>query len=133
MSCVNASYARAVGEGARRVAGEAPVEVLAVVGNHERGAGAERRQVQHRDRDDAAAQFPLLETAGPLADGGHRRVLAAVHPGQHDQARAVPGAVYLDDGHLQAGQRERVTARRRGHASVLLGGLHGRAFMAGTS
>jgi hypothetical protein len=98
MSCGERVVRERVGEGARRVAGEAPVEVLAVVGNHERGAGAERRQVQHRDRDDAAAQFPLLETAGPLADGGHRRVLAAVHSGQHDQARAVPGAGHLDDG-----------------------------------
>ncbi len=46
-----------VGERPGRVAGEAAVEVLAVVGNDERAAGAERRQVQHRHRDDAAAQF----------------------------------------------------------------------------
>jgi hypothetical protein len=104
-----------VGEGPGRVAGEAPVEVLAVVGDHERAAGAERRQVQHRHRDDAAAQFPFLEPAGPLPDAVHRRVLTAVHPGDDGEPRAIGGTGQLDDGHLQAGQREHVTARGRGH------------------
>jgi hypothetical protein len=110
-----------VGERSRRVAGEAAVEVLAVVGNDERAAGTERRQVQHRHRDDAAAQFAPLEATGPLADPGHRRILAAVHAGDDGEPRAVLGAGQLDDGYVQSGQRERVTARGGGHASVLLG------------
>jgi len=110
-----------VGESPRRVAREAPVEVLAVVGHDERAAGAERGQVQHRHRDNPAAQFPFLEAPGPLADAGSRRVLRAVHSGQDGEPRAVAGAGQLDDGYLQAGQRERVTARGRGHASVLHG------------
>ena len=68
-----------LGQGSRRVAGEAPVEVLAVLGNHERAASRERRQVEHRHHEDAAAQ--AAARPGP-------RTTAAPRPSTRTRSRA---------------------------------------------
>ena len=104
-----------LGNGSRRVPGKAPVEVLAVIGNHERGAGTKRGDVQHWDRANASPQFPFRQGASPLAHGRHRRVLTSVHAGQDGEPRAIPRAAQLDHGDVVAGQAERAPQHLRWH------------------
>jgi len=104
-----------LGERAGRVAREAPVEVLAVLGDHERAPGPERRQAEHGHRPDAAAQVPGLQAPGPAAHRRHRRVLAAVHARDDGQQRAVLAAGDLDHRNVEAGEVERAAGHRRSH------------------
>ena len=52
-----------LGQRPGRVAGEAPVQVLAVLGDDERAARPERGDVEHRHGPDAAAELALLQVA----------------------------------------------------------------------
>src|SRR4029077_3480883 len=78
-----------LGERPGRVAREAAVEVLAVLGHDEHAPGPECGQVQYRHGAHPAAQVVRLELTGPAAHGGHRRVLAAVYPGDHRESGTV--------------------------------------------
>ncbi len=114
-----------VGQRPGRVAGEAAVQVLAVLGHDERAAPPEGRDVEHRHGADAAPDLPLLQAGRPFPDRGHGHVLAAVHAGDHGQQRAVLGAGQLHDGHVQPGQVESPAGNGSRHQELTFGWRRG--------
>ena len=107
-----------LGERPCRVAREAAVEVLAVLGHDERAPGPERGQVQHRNGPHPAAQAGRLQLTGPAAHRGHRRVLAAVYPGDHRESGAVVRAGDLHHRHVEPGEIERPVDHASRHLPV---------------
>ena len=79
-----------LGVGTRGVAREAPVEVLPVSRDDERGARPERRLVEDRNSRDRAADLVGAKRLDQPHHRGHAGVLGAVHPGDHRQVRPVP-------------------------------------------
>jgi hypothetical protein len=61
-------------------AGEAAVEVLAVLGDDERRAALERAHADDRDGGDRAGELVRVELVHDAGDGRDRGVLAAVDP-----------------------------------------------------
>ena len=88
-----------------RVAGEAPVGVLAVGGRDECGPAGEHGRAHDRDGDHRPREYVRVEASHEPPDGRDARVLAAVDARQDAQSRPVRGTVCLEARPLLFGQR----------------------------
>ena len=96
-----------IGEAARRRAGKAAIQVLAVLRDDERGAALIRLHADNRDGQDRTGQLARVELAHHAYDRRDRRVLAAVDAADQRQAGTVRGTAGLE-GRVLGGVEQRV-------------------------